>query len=76
MPMSRRRPFKGRLKGRRQFLLVGLLLLLLALAAVAVVVLAAASVINAAGSLMPLWYVLAVAGALGAVGVAASRPAG
>lgn len=33
MPMSRRRPFKGRLKGRRQFLLVGLLLLLLALAA-------------------------------------------
>ena len=31
--MSRRRPFKGRLKGWRQFLLVGLLLLLLALAA-------------------------------------------
>lgn len=55
---------------------VSCLLLLLALAAVAGVVLAAASVINAVGNLMPLWYVLAVAGVLGAVGVAASRPAG
>lgn len=53
---------------------VSCLLLLLALTAVAGVALCAASVIQAAGSLLPLWYVLAVAGTLGALGVAASQP--
>jgi hypothetical protein len=48
-------------------------LLLLALASAAGVVLSAASVVKPAGSLMSLWYVLAVAGVLGSVGVASSR---
>lgn len=55
---------------------VSCLLLLLALASVTGVVLSAASVVKPAGSLMPLWYVLAVAGVLGSVGVASSRPVG
>jgi hypothetical protein len=54
---------------------VSCLLLLLALASVAGVVLSAASVFAPAGSMLPLWYVLAVAGILGSVGVASSRPA-
>lgn len=54
---------------------VSCLLLLLALASMAGVVLSAASVVTPAGSLISLWYVLAVAGVLGTVGVASSRPA-
>jgi hypothetical protein len=56
---------------------VSCLLLLLALASAAGVVLSAASVIRPVGSTLPLWYVLAVAGTLGAVGAASSqaRPA-
>jgi hypothetical protein len=56
---------------------VSCLLLLLALAAAAGVVLSAASVISPVGSTLSLWYVLAVAGTLGAVGAASSqsRPA-
>jgi len=53
---------------------VSCLLLLLALAAAAGVVLAAASVISPVGSTLSLWYVLAVAGTLGAVGAASSQP--
>lgn len=55
---------------------VSCVLLLLALAAAAGVVLSAAAVVHPGGSLMPLWYVLAVAGILGVVGAASSRPAG
>jgi hypothetical protein len=54
---------------------VSCLLLLLALASVAGVVLSAASVVRLAGSVWSLWYVLAVAGVLGSIGVASSRPA-
>ena len=54
---------------------VSCLLLLLALASVAGVVLSAASVVKPAGSLVSLWYVLAVGGVLGSIGVASSRPA-
>ena len=53
---------------------VSCLLLLLALASAAGVVLAAASVISPVGSTLSLWYVLAVAGTLGAVGAASSQP--
>ena len=53
---------------------VSCLLLLLALASAAGVVLSAASVIRPVGSVMPLWYVLVVAGVLGAVGAASSQP--
>ena len=52
---------------------VSCLLLLLALASAAGVVLSAASVIRPVGSVMPLWYVLVVAGVLGAVGAASSQ---
>jgi len=52
---------------------VSCLLLLLALASAAGVVLSAASVIRPVGSTMPLWYVLVVAGVLGAVGAASSQ---
>ena len=52
---------------------VSCLLLLLALASAAGVVLSAASVIRPVGSVMPLWYVLLVAGVLGAVGAASSQ---
>ena len=45
-------------------------LLLLATASAAGLVLAAAAVIRAEGSTLSLWYVLAVAGVLGSVGVA------
>jgi hypothetical protein len=48
-------------------------LLLLALASAAGVVLSAASVIRPVGSVMPLWYVLVVAGVLGAIGAASSQ---
>ena len=55
---------------------VSCLLLLLALAAAAGMVLSAASVIKPVGSMLPLWYVLVVAGLLGSVGAASSsRPA-
>jgi hypothetical protein len=54
---------------------VSCLLLLLALASVAGVVLSAASVVKTAGSVIPLWYVLSVAGVLGSIGAASSRPA-
>ena len=53
---------------------VSCLLLLLALASAAGVVLSAASVIQPVGSMLPLWYVLFVAGLLGSVGAASSRP--
>ncbi len=52
---------------------VSCLLLLLALGSVAGVVLSAASVVKLTGSMSPLWYVLTVAGVLGAVGVASSQ---
>ena len=52
---------------------VSCLLLLLALASAAGVVLSAASIIRPVGSVMPLWYVLVVAGVLGAVGAASSQ---
>lgn len=51
--------------------LVSALLLLLALTAAAALVLAAASVVHLPGDTSALWYVLAVAGVLGAVGAAA-----
>jgi hypothetical protein len=54
---------------------VSCLLLLLALAAAAGMVLSAASVIKPVGSMLPLWYVLVVAGLLGSLGAASSRPA-
>ena len=55
---------------------VSCLLLLLSLASAAGLVLSAASVVKPAGSMVSLWYVLAVAGVLGTIGVASSRPAG
>ncbi|HSV70135.1 MAG TPA: hypothetical protein VLI72_08485 [Methylibium sp.] len=57
---------------RMSGLLAGLLLLLATAAAIGLV-LAAASVLTPAGSTLSLWYVLAVAGVLGAVGAAALR---
>jgi hypothetical protein len=53
---------------------VSCLLLLLALASLGGVVLSAAAVVKPAGSMVSLWYVLAVAGILGCVGVASSKP--
>ena len=53
---------------------VSCLLLLLALASLGAVVLSAASVVKPAGSVGSLWYVLAIAGMLGSVGVASSKP--
>jgi hypothetical protein len=55
---------------------VSCLLLLLALVSAAGLVLSAASVVTPTGSVMSLWYVLAVAGVIGVGGAASSRPAG
>ncbi len=49
---------------------VSCLLLLLAVSSAAGLVLAAASVVHPVGSTLSLWYVLAIAGVLGSVGVA------
>jgi hypothetical protein len=60
---------------RGPVLAVSVALLALALTAAGGLVLGAAAVLQTAGSPMPLWYVLGVAGLLGTLGAAASARA-
>jgi hypothetical protein len=57
---------------RRPLLAISIALLVLALGAAGGLVATAAAMLEAAGSTLPLWYVLAVAGTLGTVGAAAT----